>query len=1143
MATKYSDIIRLEDFLPVYDILDDNPKAWKSFIPTMQFCDLLRQSLSAITSKEVSKRKSVWVRGTFGTGKSHASAVVKHLLCDDYADIKDYLNNIPDVELRAQISNLRQGGKKYFAVTLKGVEKAYDIPRFILSLQRETEKAIKSVYPEFMVKSDFHTAIEWIEKHRDIFETNILENDDELYSTVIDTQDVINRLKAFDTSIYIMVERAVKENIGSVFEHQSISEWLVEVSKEIQDRGIADGLIIFWDEFTSVMDTLKSDRINLLQNIAEKSQKNNVFLYLISHRIETQGSDTKGEDISKMSDRYVHIAYRMDQLSTYLIMRHSFTLPLGEKIYENIFKPILPRLQETLNFISDNSPEQRSKIKSLLPLHPYTAFLGSTISNFVGSSNRSVVRFMHDKKDGFEGFLNKEENFGTGMLLTADALWDFFYNDFEEDMSTSSFTSTFVSFHDNVLAQGEDYLRVFKAILLLNALSPKFKTDQLQLSPEDKVLQLMFAGDRMEHRVPEILDWLNDNQVVPRNVFGVFKITGSAYNPTEMNAKRQKVRANYKTSYDVLEYDVPSKDRMLDLFKVGETVRRETLVQFFSCEENESLLRSRLNKFTQVKDNYLHVAIFLSIEDTERDKMNTILKGFSSEFENLVFVLPDETFSKKGYDKFVDCIAMSLVAESHFNTNEAKDSEKQAHVLVKKWVEALVNNTYIVYFNGGMYVEGTVAQLPDLFNYKLAVKAYPHGFESVKEFGKKGVKDNFFVDKNCPAIVKTILEASTSSQIMNHSGNPEPIRYIFEDSGKTLLTPKGELSEHAKNSNVWITNVCCLMDECMEEAHKKYADRFSLGEVLAPFLKPPFGFFTSFANCSALAFAIRKHKKDLFTPGISQPISDDKLCDMLVEIFKAWTKEGKAESQTKFQLRFGSPEETELKSLIIELFDLKKVPGLNIKEIQSLENAKWGVMEFCKKVSRQPLWTLLYNSSVTKDQKDAIRDLIYIFEQENPSVDKIKKTFNSLKNDNVSLNILLTDPIKYKVGFKTFVAGIEEAPIPSEWWDEMLEAIETLQSEVAFRKEADVRQKIVAFYIQKTKSKEDEKKGGYGNSGNTISGTSNEPPAPKPSPNLIKEAKTKIKSLNMPNMYWQRLALDLLEDHPELANFFAEFSL
>lgn len=1139
MITKYSDIIRLQDFLPVYDIIDENPKAWQSFIPTKQFCDLLYQSLTAVTSKEISKRKSIWVRGTFGTGKSHASAVVKHLLCDDYDNISAYIESIPDEALKARIKNLRQGGKKYFAVTLKGVEKAYDIPRFTLSLQRETQKALKKSYPDFVVQSDYLSAKNWILSHRDIFEANVLGHDDELDSTVSSTEDVLNRLDACDTGMYLMVEQAIREKVGSIFEQQGISDWLVEVEKEIEKRGIANGLIIFWDEFTSVMDTLKSDRINLLQNIAEKSQNNNVFLFLISHRIEIQSSDNKEKDITKMSDRFADVQYRMDEVSTYLIMRHSFTIPdaVGNAEYSNLQSKLATKIKETLDFVTDNNAEQKQHISRLLPMHPYTAYLCSTISNFVGSSNRSVIKFMHDDESGFEAFLNDETNYNTGTLLTADALWDFFYSEFDEDVASSTFTNIYRSYEGAVAAQGDDYLRVFKTILLLNALSPKFKEDPEKLKPVDKVFQLIFAGDRAENKIIDILNWLNDNKVVVRNVFDQFKITGSSYNQTEMNEKRMRVETEYHLAQDIVGYDISSSESVKDLFKIGETVRREVLVTFLSCEVQEAVIRSRLNKFTQEKPNYLHVAIFFSIRESDRDSKHIILKNFSSEFENLVIILPDESFSQNSYTRFLDSIAHSLVAESHFNKAEAKESEKAAHQFVIKWIQALLNNTYTCYFNNVAFNEGTVAQIPDLLNYKLSVKAYPHGFESVKIFGKKGVKDNFFVDKNCPKVIQQILEAQQASQITTHGGNPEPIRYIFENNGNTLLTPAGELSEYAKNSDLWITDVCRLMDKCMEDARKKYLDRFSLGEVLAPFVAEPYGFFTSFANCAALSFAIRKHKEDFFVPGVSQPISDDKLSDMLVEIFKAWTKDGKADSPNKFLLRFGSPEETQLKELIIDLFDLVKVPGINVKEIKSLENAKWAVQEYCKTKTKQPLWTLLHVPSISQDQKDALKELIYIFEQENPTVDKIKSVYKKLKLDNVPLNIILTNMGNYQAGFRTFVNGIEEATIKPEWWNEMLEAIDTLPSEIAFRKEADVRQKIVAFYIKKT----------------------TKPavvlPDPDPNPAILSttsssttssrmsEAKDKIKNINMPNMYWQKLALDLLNEHPELADYFADLNI
>ena len=44
------------------------------------------------------------------------------------------------------------------------------------------------------------------------------------------------------------------------------------------------GHYFFWDEFTSVMDSINSGIINQIQNIAELSEKNNIFMYLISHR-------------------------------------------------------------------------------------------------------------------------------------------------------------------------------------------------------------------------------------------------------------------------------------------------------------------------------------------------------------------------------------------------------------------------------------------------------------------------------------------------------------------------------------------------------------------------------------------------------------------------------------------------------------------------------------------------------------------------------------------------------------------------------------------------------------------------------------------------------------------------------------------
>lgn len=1144
MATRYSDFINLQDFLPVYDIMDESSASWQSFIPTHQFNDLLRHSLAAITSTEVSKRKSMWVRGTFGTGKSHASAVVKHLLCDDFAEIDSYIDFITDASLKHQIRALRSGGKRYFPVTLKGVEKAYDIPRFNLSLQRETQKALKKVAPDFVVPSDFLTAQNWINTHREIFD-NVLSKDDDLQDIVSTTEQVLGRLEQGDASVYLAVEKALREQVGSVLDHAGISDWLVEVEQEIEKRGIANGLIIFWDEFTSVMDTLKSDRINVLQNIAEKSQNNNVFLFLISHRIEAQSSDTKSKDITKMSDRFDEIEYSMDTLSTYLIMRHSFTIKDEEsnKEYNAAFDKYIPQLSDLLDYVTDNDSTQKGHIQRLFPMHPYTAFLCSTLSNFIGSSNRSVIKYMHDEQSGFQAFLNNEECYNADMLMTVDTLWNFFYDDFDNDLASTTFTNIFKSFEGKVKAQGEDYLRVFKAILLLNALAPKFKGDIEKLTPTDHTLTYIFKGDRVSNHLIDILNFLDDSKIVVRNIFGQFKITGSSYNQNEMNQKRLSVESTYKTAEAVLDYEINSKNDLQDLFTIGVQVRRETVVKFFSCEDKVELLRSKLNKFANDKPNYLHVAFFLAIDENDRDEKMSALKGFSTEYQDIIVVLAEESLSRANYNKFVDAIATSIVAKSHFNMTESQEFEKAARQFVINWVKHIKNNTYTIYFNGQPYNENTVEYIPSILNTKIGPKAYNKGFETVAFPAQ--VPNTFFIDKNCPTVIQKILQGQNRDQIISHGGNAAPIKWLFEQDGNSLIKLDGSLSEQALAGNSWLIEVCRHMDKCIEDARKKYQDRFSLSEILASFIRPPFGMFTSFANCAVIAYAMRKHKADLFQPSISQPISDEGLCSMLSELFKMW-KEGKSEHSNKMLLRFGSPEESKLTELFIELFDLAKMPGVKASEIKSLDNAKWYVQEYCKKEVKQPLWTLLHNSNINDDLKQAIKEIIQLFEMETPSVEKIKAIYKTLSLSRMELNMILTKSENYGKGFIEFVSSIEEAEIKKEWWNEMLDAINTLQSEIAFRKEYDVRQKIVQFYINKIRKTNSNppggdqgstSNGGNNNGGYSVPNTGGDS-AHEPNEDEIKQAKDKIKSINMPNMMWQRLALDLLDGHPELAEYF-----
>ncbi len=82
MAKRYSDAIRIRETKSAYNIQTEENNEWKNFIPNEQFNEILQKVLNSVSNKVVDEHRSFWLEGTYGTGKSHAIAVIKHLLCD-----------------------------------------------------------------------------------------------------------------------------------------------------------------------------------------------------------------------------------------------------------------------------------------------------------------------------------------------------------------------------------------------------------------------------------------------------------------------------------------------------------------------------------------------------------------------------------------------------------------------------------------------------------------------------------------------------------------------------------------------------------------------------------------------------------------------------------------------------------------------------------------------------------------------------------------------------------------------------------------------------------------------------------------------------------------------------------------------------
>ena len=291
---KYSEIIDVErHFKSAFDITSDTGESWKTFISNEKFENNVNQIINCFTSPVLNKRNSIWIQGTYGTGKSHSLAVIKHLLCDEYSSIEDYLPKLNKVQLRSTISNFRRE-KKAFPVVLKGIYAITDVADLTYTIQQQVSIALQNAGIEISTKTDFESAIQILQNGTlDSFFEELLSTNHELNSYACNKSQLISSLERHETKVLrIIVDELKKTGLGG-FRTHNIIEWLTEIKKELSDRKIADYLLIMWDEFTSLLDIpARRSILNVMQDIAELSKteiKNGtdtigVYLLLVTHK-------------------------------------------------------------------------------------------------------------------------------------------------------------------------------------------------------------------------------------------------------------------------------------------------------------------------------------------------------------------------------------------------------------------------------------------------------------------------------------------------------------------------------------------------------------------------------------------------------------------------------------------------------------------------------------------------------------------------------------------------------------------------------------------------------------------------------------------------------------------------------------------
>lgn len=1017
MATKYNDIVTLRSMRPAYNIKNEGPDDWKTFIANDQFNDLLKKTISAVRNNDADSHKAIWVAGTYGSGKSHAGAVLKHLLCDDVKDIVGYVNEEYGEEkynlLRNSILKLRES-KRLFPVNLYGQQAIAHEADLSLQVQKEVIRALKNAGIKLTVQTDFDNYIQHIENEPGLW-TMLIANNEVLKSVAPDLKMLKTRLANGDTEVLNRVTMALRNmGINVPIKNSNLKTWIFEVQNELRSLGVYDGLLIIWDEFTDVMRSdLGVPLLKILQEIAEDmmNPENDTYFLFLSH--PSALNSLKEAEREQTRGRYHYVIYNMEPVSAFRIMSKKFVI-VDKVLYNQRQEYFCSLHQELLSAFASSStdPAQTQQdLANLFPVHPSTANLATYFAREAGSSSRSVFEFL--ACDGVKAFFDNEDAYADKDTVTPNYLWDYVQEYFESDTARfGAVTERYNSHHLAVEAQGDDYLAVFKGILLLNALNNIANNDSV--TPSEENIYNLFEGTPIYNNVGEILDYFNEKSIIQRQPNGNFSILFTALPTDEIQKIKEELKlTTFLFAEQVINFGDTAKnfmDRNLS------QVARPLEFQFFSLTSNEYTLLNKIENFAKNATSYSVLLAFM-VGKTRQDIFelkDIINKNKQDErFKNICFVLLESPMGEKEYERFIEYQANATCAQKHGLANQQKTYTKNASEMISGWLgEIRGGNVTFCLRDDELPISGT--RLASTINNSIGPAIFTSGPEAL-EIIRTRSSNTFWRKSSVKATVDNVLSFHTKEDIIAKCGGPaKHVEYLLQDSVDDNLEWKSDISsEHP------LKKVCDYIQNVFNHTNKNQS--FNLGDKLIGLTLPPFGLFQSYAPMAMVAFAMRKYAGKIFDLN-GKPRTANHLVDDIVEMFKAW-ESGKTSPKLNFM--FESKEAGAITKNLIKTFKLNKLPKYS--DVSSLTDARWAMTHEYSASVGYPLWSLKYVPECSDENRELIDGIIKVITDsdsvKNPQL--MSKVAEGLKN-NIDLgNLLLESANNFESGFKNYVMTLE----------------------------------------------------------------------------------------------------------------------
>ena len=680
--------------------------AWIDTYPHKTFVDLLSTVEKMLSG---STKRSVWIHGAYGTGKSKCAYALKKILESPEPEIRAYWNDFEPLKKNNALLEKLVGHRERGIITAyRYASGSITTPQqLFLAVQESIKAALIANNVEYKGENTLkESVIAWMESPAQKNFINELLKKPEWVSTFSQSNvdEIINTLKKSSDVTELMeniFKMASKEGITALsLDADILRSWILDVIEKNKTK-----IVLIWDEFSGFFRQNKNS-LDEFQKIVSICEEAPFYFIVVTHPITS---------ISSNDDSWKIVQQRFDQCEITLPDNIAFDLiasafkvkPAAESTWnamtEDLYSSISSARSAVVRAANISNPEV---MRNIIPLHPMAALILKNIASGFQSNQRSMFDFIRTADDtdvqAFQWYIKNYGPIDDHPLLTIDMLWDFFYEK-GKGYLTSDIKLILDTYQQQTLLS-EKEKTVLKAILIMQAIDQRLGGQIAVIKPTEQNLMYAFEGIyELDTECKGIANGLVQKGVLiltpiadGKKVFSAAVLAGDGAKIESFKNDIRKGSTTLKLVGD--SQTLPTALSLTPALKLRYATSPDTgaipvVTQADFIKVMEALKHKEQNW------HFYAVLALAKTEDEASSFRNLIKKTISDEAYKHIAVIDalSTPLGMTAFEQYVEYSAMASYYQGN-NNQQAKDNTRKAkEILDRDWRDRIHDGQFIVY--------------------------------------------------------------------------------------------------------------------------------------------------------------------------------------------------------------------------------------------------------------------------------------------------------------------------------------------------------------------------------------------------------------------------------------------------------------